>query len=185
MTTALALVAIAVVAISVHVSTMALTALALGHAPHTVSLFFGPVLLRRRVGRVNVQLGLIPLGGFVQFDHPNGPGGVPLAPRLLMLASGNLALLTLGLVLFGTSGPFLLTREDFLLLLGASPLRAMGWAAMAFAVVNLLPLPQLNGGQMVAALLSLVRGQEVRFPTWLSASGTLLSLVLLLWWLVR
>jgi membrane-associated protease RseP (regulator of RpoE activity) len=184
-TTALALVVIAVVAVSVHVSTMALTALALGHSSQTVSLFFGPVLLRRRIGRVNVQLGSIPLGGFVQFDHRDGLAGWPTGPRVLTLASGNLALLTLGVVLFGTSGPLLLSREDFLLLLGASPVRAMGWAAMAFAVVNLLPLPQLNGGQMVAALLSLVRGQEVRFPMWLSAAGTLLSLGLLVWWLVR
>ena len=185
MTTALALVAIAVVGGSVHVSTMALTALALGHPPHTVSLFFGPVLLRRRLGRVNVQLGLIPLGGFVQFDHPNGLAGVPPGPRLLMLSSGNVALLTLGLVLFGISGSFLMSRADFLLLLGASPLRALGWAAMAFALVNLLPLPALNGGQMVAALVGLLRGREVHIPPWLSASGTLLSLGLLVWWLVR
>jgi membrane-associated protease RseP (regulator of RpoE activity) len=167
----------------VHVSVMALTVRALGHRLRTVSLFSGPVLVRRRVGNVDLQLGLLPLGGSVQLAAEDGLASVPPVPRMLMLTSSNVVLLVAGLALFGTSGPFLLNRAAFFQL----PLhRAMGWAAMAFGVMNLLPLPQLSGGQALAALVSHVLGREVRFAPWLSVLGVLASLLIVgafVWWL--
>lgn len=183
MSALLAFAAIAAVLVVLHVSTMALTAHALGHTPSTVSLFFGPVVFRRRLGSVQLQLGALPLGGFVQFAGEAGLRVVPPLRRLFLLVSGNLALAGVGLAL--SSGPYLLSRAEFVEVLSTSPPRALGWAALAFAVVNLMPLPHLNGGQMLEAVLSLVFGREVRSPTWLAPVGMLFSLAALVWWVVR
>lgn len=53
--------------VSLHVSSVALLASVLGAQQSKISIGFGPLVFSRTVGGIRLQLGLFPLGGFVQF----------------------------------------------------------------------------------------------------------------------
>lgn len=174
---------------AVHVTTMALTSSALGYRPSTVSLFFGPRVAGFKLGTTELQLALLPLGGFVQWKPPDEEGAPPLppVPMILTSLSGNVVLLALGLALL-VSAPLdslWLSRAEFVALIKASPRQALAWGALAFGTLNLLPLPALNGGQMLEAVASLLRGRPVRFPPRFAVLGLLALWGGLLVWAVR
>lgn len=184
----------AFVLVTVHVGAMALTAALLGLAPREVRFFFGPRWLLRRLGDTELQLAVLPLGGFVTFHAP------PLersAPRALLLSlSGPAALVLFGVALGADAlawvrsspeWPSLLwnseqataVARELLTLVTAAPARALGWLSLLFATLNLLPWRPFNGGDALEALLSTLARRTVRLPAWSSAVGLLAGALLM------
>jgi hypothetical protein len=186
---------IAALLTAVHLVVMALASHALGATPSRVQIFMGPSLTLRAKAP-EVRVGVLPFGGYVQHEpvavpSPPAPLGAPYrspadmrpptmletlgarvgTPRyVLILLSGNVALLALAVVLGGPSMLASAARAPLQLAwLATDHARAVeavrGFArhpldlalvavlAAKLAAWNLLPLPSLNGGQILAAFV--------------------------------
>lgn len=172
-----------------HVSTMALVSSVLGATPRRVSFFYGPVVFKRVIAGVEVQFAAVPLGGYVSFGDEGEPNRLFAASRgveLVVVLSGVGMLVLTGFVLgtplstLGVDLGWFLTavtrsfaeRAEWVRsgvgLLKTSPLIGLGRLAMAFAAINLLPFPALNGGRALELLVGAVLRQPRawRFPSW-------------------
>lgn len=186
----LVLVLVAQGLVAVHIGAMATTGALLGHVPHLVRVGVGPQLFRTR-GRIPLAVGLLPLGGWVQFAEGDidpfvGRAGWKLS---VIAAAGCAALIVVGLAL-GASlhglvrawsqlvegalhphdvGAPLIRR--YLDRLAIEPAPAVGSLALKVAAVNLLPLPSTNGGQLIAGTVRvLLPGRAPSPAPWLAVA---------------
>jgi hypothetical protein len=194
-----------------HTLAMLLAGLACGAPAEEVSLFFGPRLLSFRLGGLTCRLGCLPLGGYVKFHdddlgplrrryrdlHPLTRAAIPLAgcAALLLVAMACLGpaegwgsfLRGFGQFPAGALAPLSTGQElqaRLAEVLTALPLAAaLGVFAAKVAAVNLLPLPPLNGGQVLATLLRWRRPPGSRLETAANYAGLLIYLALCLGWL--
>jgi len=163
----------------VHLMTFYFLGLAAKMDIRRVSIFFGGAILRFRKGETWFAVNWLPLGGCVMFQGTRETVSegktawqeLPRGIRAAMLVAGPVAVLALGLCIVGperfVSILFQIpqyAREIF----NRGPIRGslnfidhvtfrdlVGVVAWLFGVLNLLPLPMVNGGQ---ALLELTRG---------------------------
>ena len=204
--TAASLLAMIAAVSAVHVGGMALAGRLFGLVPQEVALFFGPKLVRRAIGRTTFTVGLIPLGGFVKYRSDElsvlSITSLPPLKYVVVVSSGCAALVGMGLLLgadlfsFGRGftqamqgawspksvGAPLLRQ----LVEGArlAPLATLGPFAMKMAALNLLPIPVLNGFEVLVGLAS--AAQRKRFPQRyerLRQAANVLGLLLGLGWL--
>lgn len=139
------------------------------------SVGFGPILWRGRWRGIDLFLRLLPLGGFVQPAAPEDFPSLPLARRLVFFGGGPAANLLAAMPLLavlaardgGAAIERLLATQKEPALQGVVGVLADGGRALAaglgleivivlsvsLALLNLLPLPVLDGGQMLLAVL--------------------------------
>lgn len=139
------------------------------------SVGFGPILWHGKWRGIDFFLRLLPLGGFVQPAAPEGFASLPLGRRLAFFGGGPaanlLAAVPLLAVLVARDGTAAVERLlgplEAPALQGVVGLVADGGRALAaglgleivivlsvsLALLNLLPLPVLDGGQMLLAVL--------------------------------
>ncbi len=153
--------------VMLHEIAHALAAKRAGGEVREVGVGFGPVLLRRKLGGVDVTLRPIPLGGFAAIDTDR----LPPARRVPVLLAGPLANIAAGLLLrlaARTPAPPLLPGRTgrvqvggplsvMALLAGAdregprSLAAAAGAVNLSVGISNLLPLLPLDGGHLAVA----------------------------------
>ena len=193
-----------VVCISIHTGALALTGYLLGGKVEIVSLFLGPSLFGVKIGGTEFRLSALPMGGYVKYAE----GFTDLHPlkRLAIAASGCLALLLAALVLLGLGGGWESFTNGFAQFVtgtlapttrGAQLLRALygfaqsqpwtallGLCAAKMAAYNLLPLPMLNGGEIILAfvewLVPALRGMREK----INLVGLCLMMVIMAAWAV-
>jgi len=180
------------------------------------SVGFGPKIWKRRWGKVEYCLRLLPLGGFVTPAADESDfGAISLARRIVFFAGGPLANLAVALPLFAISNgieqgwsfyqlciapfgqvaaacwrlvtilPGLFAQPDTLsgplgiVVEGARAARA-GMALtvalslnLSLAVLNLLPIPLLDGGQITMAVLEKIFPPLIRLRAPLTLLGML------------
>jgi len=127
-----------------------------------VGLFIGPKLFDLPLRRFVLRVHLLPLGGYVKLKEEGFYALAPLA-RVAILLAGPAAMLLLGVALLGPEAAWALLHRTVSRLLGlgqsAPALKPLGWNGMlglislSLGVLNLLPLPPLNGGQALVTLL--------------------------------
>lgn len=172
-----------------HIATMAVVAQKLDIAVVTISFGVGKAFYT--VGKV--RFGVVPYGGYVRFEDTRDDESMPLKKptftvdangawdkqpvfkRIVVLLSGVMTLVIIGLVVLQSDGAEAFKSAFAQILVGAvqpfSEGVAMLHSGMAFATdhsvialaallslkiaaYNLLPLPLLNGGQVLILLLS-------------------------------
>jgi hypothetical protein len=160
-----------------------------------VSLFFGPELLSWRIGRTRAAIGLIPSGAYLQPDQ-EAMDRLPVLQRVAILLSAPMVLLAAGWMLCGgavSPGHALERLVAGALhprLLGGPMLRAWdeqvrhgrllascGRLLLAFAMLNLVPLPATSAGQALALALGRGPAGSPRAAWW---QGLLIANLLLL-----
>ncbi|MDB5319408.1 MAG: hypothetical protein JWN40_1039 [Phycisphaerales bacterium] len=153
------------------------------------SLFSGGALLRWRRGETWFVVNWFPFGGHVKhkgMDDPSTAKGaegtwqrLPPILRAAICLSGPICLLVLALIALGPDG-FLesllrtpsqfrelvvnptTTMQSFLAFVDHAPfLVTLGACAVKLAIVNLLPLPLMNGGQALMELTRLSRRRRL------------------------
>lgn len=190
------------VLVAVHLVAMALCGAALGVPVQRVQLFRGPRLSTFHLRQTRIDVGLIPLGGAVEFER-NRLAALPAPRRIAVALSGCAALALLGFALGAPpalllSAPVLLARGALNpLTVGASvlaqlmtrahdaPLATLGALALALAVFNLLPLPGLNGGYVLERLIRAVAPKLLprgKLPTPLLVAGLVLMFAVAASW---
>ena len=167
--------------IAAHIMTFYVLARAAGVVTEQVSLNFGGALFRRRIGQTWFAINWLPLGGSAKFkgldpilESSPAPGSWPRLNRVvraMILLSGPAAVLLVGLCTLGpanfasavyaipdrlraffvTAGPT--ARSAFEFIDRASFSTLLGQVSVYFGLLNLLPLPMLNGGQAIMELL--------------------------------
>jgi membrane-associated protease RseP (regulator of RpoE activity) len=181
---------------ALHITVMALLGRLLGIAIREVSFGLGPTLLAVGVLRLRV----LPLGGAVDFDDFESQ---PRAVRVLLPLAGvaSLAVVAFALhpsalssmahgfaqIVAGALGPTshaqqLIGGAARVGMLGFVPL--LGMLAAKLAAFNLMPLPAMNGG---AALLALLDPRPREMPRWketLVQGSAWLMVALALAWVV-
>jgi membrane-associated protease RseP (regulator of RpoE activity) len=168
------------ICVVVHLMTFYVLARAAGVAVEVVSIFFGGALLRFRWGGTWFVVNWLPVGGFVKMkgmtgqpDAADGWRGLSRLSRAAFCLAGPWAVLALGLCVLGPAkfkadllrvpGQLVeVLRRDgpgaggILYFVEHAPFRdVLGAVAVLFGIVNLLPLPIVNGGQAIAELLDL------------------------------
>lgn len=153
--------------VMLHELAHALAARRAGGEVREVGVGFGPVLLRRNVGGVDVTLRPLPLGGFAAIDVDR----LPPARRVPVLLAGPLANIAAGLLLRQAArvpAPPLLPGQTggiqvggplsvLALLTGADAggprqlAAAAGALNLSVGISNLLPLLPLDGGHLAVA----------------------------------
>ncbi len=182
--------------VMLHEIAHALAAKRAGGEVREVGVGFGPVLLRRKVGGVDVTLRPLPLGGLAAIDIDR----LPPARRVPVLLAGPLANIAVGLLLryaarvpappllpkqagrIQVGGPLsvlaLLARAD-----GEGP-RALAAAAgavnLSVGVANLLPLLPLDGGHLAAARMEAAGARPAAVSAFRQVSAALF-----LWFALR
>jgi membrane-associated protease RseP (regulator of RpoE activity) len=170
------------ICVIVHLTTFYVLARISGVTVEVVSYFFGGALIRFRRGETWFAFNWLPIGGGVKLKGLDGPAPAEAAApdgwlRLSRIAragfclAGPLAVLGLGLAVLGWSqfranlfhvpGQYrdLLTQAPaavggILYFVDHATFRdILGAAAVTMAVINLLPLPLVNGGQAIVQLV--------------------------------
>ncbi|MFZ4860294.1 MAG: site-2 protease family protein [Desulfuromonadaceae bacterium] len=192
------------VSMFVHVWSMALAGWLVGADIQEVSVGFGPRMLRFKTGTASINVNYIPTGGSVKFGdsfqniHP--------IKRIFISAAGCLGLLCLASISFGIPETFLKFQNGFgQFVYGALSPRSVGkellyvfysflkdntfFACIALtstkiAAVNMMPLPTLNGGDIVLTLIGWIKPIPSRLREYLQQFGLLIMLTLLCSWIV-
>ncbi len=192
--------------VMLHEIAHALAARRAGGEVREVGVGFGPVLLRRNVGGVDVTLRPLPLGGFAAIDIDR----LPPARRVPVLLAGPLANIAVGLLLRHAArvpAPPLLPKQTgqtgriqvggplsvLALLAGADRggpralAAAAGTVNLSVGISNLLPLLPLDGGHLAVARMeaagvrpgavSLLRGLSAALFAWLAIWALVADLV--------
>lgn len=188
--------------VMLHEIAHALAARRAGGEVREVGVGFGPVLLRCKVGGVDVTLRPLPLGGLAAIDIDR----LPPARRVSVLLAGPLANITVGLLLRqaarmpapplfpGKVGRMevggLLSALAMLAGAASGGMRSLAAAAgavnLSVGISNLLPLLPLDGGHLAVARMestgarpravSLFRGVSAALFVWLAAWATVADL---------
>ncbi|OGU18627.1 MAG: hypothetical protein A2X85_17465 [Geobacteraceae bacterium GWF2_54_21] len=190
------------VAMFVHVWSMALAGWLVGAEIQEVSIGFGPSMLRIKTGTASININYIPTGGSVKFGdsfqniHP--------IKRVFISAAGCLGLLCLASISFGIPETFIKFQNGFgQVVYGAFSPRSIGsellnelysflkvnsfFACVALiatklAAANMLPVPILNGGDIVFTLVGWVKPIPSKIREYLSQAGLIFVLALLFCW---
>ncbi|MDQ7841142.1 MAG: site-2 protease family protein [bacterium] len=153
--------------VMLHELAHALAARRAGGEVREVGVGFGPPLLRRKVGGVDVTLRPLPLGGFAAIDVDR----LPPARRVPVLLAGPLANIAAGLLLRQAArvpAPVLLPGQTARMQVGGllsvlallnsadgggprSLAAAAGALNLSVGISNLLPLLPLDGGHLAVA----------------------------------
>ncbi len=193
------------IAPQLHLAAMAVAHTMVGLTPKVVSFGLGPTVFERPLGKTMIRLSVLPIGGFVQM--PDGADGQPepIAPffRAVIALVGPLWVLVVAIplgarpmgfdhamvqILHGAYAPFEvgapLVRAWFAHA-EAQPLHAGAALAVRLALFNLLPLPSLNGFDVIEGLVlgALGRPTKPRAPA-LALVGALLVLPISIAWIV-
>lgn len=187
----------------VHLGIMAQVARGFGLSVREFALGIGPTLLHR--GRFRLRL--LPWGGAVLFDEPDGPGSGldALSPAFqgVVCLSGCWALLALAAVLAGapaawaafvvTPGQWFtgawspwqdaqpLLRGAAQVVDGAPAMVLVGTVAAKFAALNLLPLVPLNGAAAIRVVARAMGLDRLWPPSFTTLSAMVLLASMLLW----
>jgi membrane-associated protease RseP (regulator of RpoE activity) len=149
-----------------------------GLAIEEISLGFGPRIAGWRVMGTDWQFRPLPLGSWVKFagDDPARPPALGVrnfqdlrfGPAALLLSSGPAAMAVLGAALAGTQGP--------------PSVRLPGAIGVYVAVLNLLPIPALNGGLLLMKGIESARGRLIaeRTRTAWTMAGLAVSLTVMI-----
>lgn len=192
------------VAMFVHVWSMALAGWLVGADIQEISVGFGPRMLRFKTGTANININYILTGGSVKFGdsfqniHP--------IKRAFISAAGCLGLLCLASISFGIPETFLKFQNGFgQFVYGALSPRSVGkellyvfysflkvntfFACIAMtstkiAAVNMMPLPTLNGGDIVLTLIGWIKPIPSKLREYLQQIGLLVMLALLCSWII-
>lgn len=198
------LVTACVLATWVHLTGMAVAAWVSGAKQVEVSIGLGPRLVRWNGASWQVQIRLLPLGGYVSLGR--NLLDVPASRMVGVVLDGNVLLVALAFLLLRDAGvvwtefagayvqvgrgvvegagygaPLLTTYAQRFATEGLGT--AVGVVALKFAALNLLPLPTQNGGQ---ALVSLIHARWRLSPGahgWLGTVGLVVMLPIVLRWL--
>jgi membrane-associated protease RseP (regulator of RpoE activity) len=212
MTIFLLLFASCVLAYAAHSAGIALAGRLAGAAVEELALFLGPPLLRFEVRGVTLRLNLLPLGSYVKFadrsDRPEARGRflreLPPLTRAAIAASGCLTLLALAALCLGPSAAAQKLLSGFGQVV-AGPLRpfstgarllsllaefarthpfaaTLGLVAAKMTALNLLPVPTLNGADILFNLAELFLKIPASLKSVLNPVGLLLVLACWVSW---
>lgn len=200
-----------VVVMVVHTAGLAIAGRVAGASISEVAIFMGPAIVKIKVYGVAFRLNLLPLGSYVKFDTDERVRRQRLDDlhpliRALIASSGCLALLLFTAVCFGPSVALHHTLSGFSqIITGAlrpiaigtqllqglwqfvatqSLLSTLALVASKEAAFNLLPLPSLNGGDIILNLASLVKPISESLREKLATAGMLVMLLIWLCWLI-
>lgn len=174
-----------------HLLTFVALGRAFGITIEHLGLGLGGAFARFTIGWLTVRLNWVPLGGYVKFDQtPGNPGAYmeqAVWKRVVHPLSGPLVLVVIGLVLLGPTAWVDVFRRDvwdYLTLwlhprtAGAEKVIAayrfmqqhsfgliFGKIATFVGASNLLPLPIMNGGMAVQAVIEGFLGRPIRQRT--------------------
>lgn len=189
-----------VISVVVHTFGMAVAGWLIGSRIKTVSLFYGPRLFGFTVGNTETSFGLIPAGGFVKFDHSFQY--IHPLKRVFVASSGCILLLVVACITLGVSEAFdefirgfvevyfivvspiaygsglLVSAYEFLRI--NSFLVCLGLVASKFAAFNLLPVPLLNGSDILLGLVELVAPLSERTRSRIQQIGFVVMLGMLI-----
>jgi len=186
-------------AIATHLLGYALTGSLLGFRVKSFNLFYGKALHTFPLREFPIRLGWIPTGGSVEFDESFS--SARFFPKMMVSFAGPLALILMsaaclrydraGAALFsgfaqlfqGALFPLSTGRTlvaDYFRHHGGSVPEAYGVLAAKLAAFNLLPIPPLNGGQIILASIP----ADSRWFFRSSIIGFLLAFAMSLSWLV-
>lgn len=188
-----------------HIGSMAGIGWLIGAPIERVSLFFGPLIHSIRIRNVSFDIRAYPLGGFVKFTEDSFKTIHPIR-RTFVAASGCISLLLVSLGILGLAQGFERFANGFYqlfagalfprsvgsrLLLNLYYLTArghliatVGVVAGKMAAVNLLPLPTLNGGEILGLLIEAIKPVPESIRGRLHLIGFLIFLPIVLLWLV-
>lgn len=192
------------ICVAVHVLSMAAAGWLVGVPIEKISIFFGPHIKQIVIGNTIFELNIIPLGGSVKFSdafwevHP--------IKQIFITICGCLALVILAMIVFGTSeGFYKFIRGFFQIISGAFSPRSvgaqllltlyeflkansfaayLGLFASKFAAANLLPIPVLNGGEIILMLLNWIKPMPVKSRDLHKQIGFVLVLIIYICWIV-
>lgn len=193
-----------IVSILVHVLSMAFAGWVVGAEVKEVSLFSGPNFLRVNRWGIDFKINYIPMGGSVQFGesfqsiHPIKRIFISIAGCLGLLV---LAVATLGFqtaytkfytgfqqIIFGALSPLSFGSNLFFGLNSFMKVNTLfaciGVVAAKFAACNLLPLPVLNGGDILLSLIGLIKPIPTKIREYLQQVGLLIVLALMFIWVI-
>lgn len=197
-------------AIAAHTLAMAVISSFLGYPPKLISVFTGPVLFHVTVGDMTLRVGLLPLGGFVDYNE-DGEGSGPadnqqnLPPPLASMAIGPGPMLLLlvfpvmtlglgetmaavgqGIVQYVTGGVLFWSEGPALLDTAAAaigttpPVALAGLVVTKIVAVNVLP-----AGSIGSAVSRLLAGGGSKAAQWLFYVGLMFTvgwfLALIIW----
>ncbi len=186
----------------VHVWSMAFAGWLVGADILEVNVGFGPRLLKINSRIASININYIPTGGSVKFGdsfqniHP--------IKRIFISLAGCLGLLCLASISFGVPDAFIKFQNGFSqIVCGALSPRAVGsellhvlysflkvnsfFACLALiasklAASNMLPLPILNGGDIVLTTIGWIKPIPTKIREYLSQAGLIIVLVILFCW---
>jgi membrane-associated protease RseP (regulator of RpoE activity) len=191
---------------TIHVGFMGLAGRACGAAVEEVGIGYGPTLLTVRLGATELALRPVPLGGYARFAEYGGEAPsideLPLIARCAVAVSGCVALLAVAWLLGGSDALYAGWRA--LVAIGNIPfapgealseptLRAAQFVALApfpaiiaraaavVATINLLPVPPLNGGQILVWLFEAAGMPRETSDTLVRVGFSLILVALVLW----
>jgi membrane-associated protease RseP (regulator of RpoE activity) len=184
---------------------MAIAGWLIGAPIERVSLFFGPLIHSIKVRDVSFDIRAYPVGGFVKFTEDAFKNIHPIR-RAFVAAAGCTSLLLLSLAVlgfsqglhrFGTGFYQLFAGALYPRLLGAKLLlnlyhgtaqrhiiSTIAVVAGKMAAVNLLPLPNVNGGEILILLISTITPISESLKGRLYVIGLLIFLAVFLLWLL-
>jgi membrane-associated protease RseP (regulator of RpoE activity) len=192
------------IAIIIHVFTMAFAGWFVGAQVQEVSLFFGPRLLRYNFRGTWFNIHYIPMGGSVKLDD-NFQRIHPLK-RIFTASAGCIGLFLLAAGVFGFSGAYTKIVSGFTqitngalsprsvapdllvalysFLKANSVLACVGLVASKFAAANLLPIPMLNGGDIMLSIIGIIKPVPDKAREYILQLGLIILLALYFCWFV-
>jgi len=193
------------IAVVVHVIAMAIAGWLVGAPLERIQLFFGPLIKRIELGDTALEIHAIPSGGSVKFSDDFHQTVHPIK-RIFIASFGCFALLILAMIIFGASEGFdkfvrgfsqiiygaISPRSygSYLLLSFYEFVRANGFlaclalVASKMAAGNLLPLPVLNGGDIIMILVNWIKPMSPKLRERFQQFGFILVLIIFVCWLV-
>jgi membrane-associated protease RseP (regulator of RpoE activity) len=179
-----------------------------------IAIFTGPALIKIKIRGVAFRLNLLPIGSYVHYAtalDASDPDGAKLLKdlhpltRAIIASSGCIALLLLGAACLGTAVTQHTMSGFSQIIMGAlSPLAygaqllqqlyqfasteplfaTLGLVASKETAFNLLPIPVLNGGDIIINLVSIVKPISDPLKAKLNMLGLLLMLGIWACWIV-
>jgi membrane-associated protease RseP (regulator of RpoE activity) len=203
-----------VIAMLVHTAGLAVAGRMLGAGILEIGIFVGPALFKTNIRGLDFRLNLLPIGSYVKYQdarsEPASRGKSlqdfhPLI-RALIASAGSIALLLVAAICLGPTAAFQHTVSGFVQIIsgafspsaiGAGLLQllyqfvsteslpaTLGLVATKETAFNLLPIPILNGGDIILNIVSCVKRISDRARDKVNSLGLVLLLVIYACWLL-